>query len=79
MKQKIKPVHLNFIILRHKLNISQAEYGDKLSISKNLVAAIESGRYQPRIEIKYKSFKLGNISKQDLYVFVFDFACVISG
>jgi DNA-binding XRE family transcriptional regulator len=58
MKQKIKPVHLNFIRLRHKLNISQAEYGDKLSISKNLVVAIESGRYQPRIEIIYESFKL---------------------
>ncbi len=77
MKQKIKPVHFNFIRVRHKLKITQAEYGDKLSISKPLVGAIEYGRCQPRIEIISKSLELGNIPKQDFYDFVFDFDYVI--
>lgn len=77
MKNKIKPVHLNFIRVRHKLDITQAEYAAKLSISTPLVGAIESGRCQPRIEVISKSLELGNIPKQDLHDFVFDFNYVI--
>jgi hypothetical protein len=77
MKYNIKPVHLNFIRLRHELNITQAEYGDRLSISKPLVGAIESGRCDPRIETISKALEIGNIPKQDLHDFVFDFNYVI--
>lgn len=77
MKQKIKPVHLNFIRVRHMLNITQTEYASRLSISAPLVGAIESGRCQPRIEVISKSLELGNIPKEDLHDFVFDFNYVI--
>lgn len=77
MKQKIKPVHLNFIRVRHKLDITQAQYAERLFISTPLVGAIESGRCQPRIEVISKSLELGNIPKQDLHDFVFDFNYVI--
>jgi transcriptional regulator with XRE-family HTH domain len=73
MKYNIKPVHLNLIRLRHKLDFTQTEYGERLSISKNLVGAIESGRCQPRIETISKALEIGNIPKQDLHDFVFDF------
>lgn len=72
-KQVIKPVHLNFIRLRYNLNLSQGEYAAKLSITRALVGAIESGRCQPRIEVISKSLEIANIPKQDLHDFVFDY------
>ena len=77
MSQRIKPVHLNLIRLRHMLDITQAEFAFRLNVGKPLVGAIESGRSQPRIELIAKSLELASIPKEDLHDFVFDYNYVL--
>lgn len=77
MTQKIKPVHLNLIRLRHMLDITQEEFALKLDIGKSLLGAIECGRSQPRIELIAKSLELASIPKEHLHDFVFDYNYVL--
>lgn len=77
-KQQIKPVHLNFIRVRHRLDITQIKYVSRLAISVPLVGAIESGRCQPRIEVISRSLELGNIPKEDLHDFIYNFNYTLS-
>jgi len=77
MSQKIKPVHLNLVKLRHMLDITQEEFAIRLAVGKSLLGAIECGRSQPRIELIAKSLEVASIPKEHLHDFVFDYNYVL--
>lgn len=48
--------------LRKKLNLTQDQFAQKLSIKRSLVGAYEEGRAEPRLELLHRMASLGGIS-----------------
>jgi transcriptional regulator with XRE-family HTH domain len=48
--------------LRKKLNLTQEEFAQQLSIKRSLVGAYEEGRAEPRLELLHRMASLGGIS-----------------
>jgi transcriptional regulator with XRE-family HTH domain len=48
--------------LRKKLNLTQDQFAQKLSIKRSLVGAYEEGRAEPRLELLHRMASMGGIS-----------------
>lgn len=53
-------------ILREEYELTQAEFGAKIGVSRGHVASLESGRYKPSKQLLNKIFKEFNIDEQVL-------------
>lgn len=51
-------------ILREEYELTQAEFGEKIGVSRGHVASLESGRYKPSKQLLNKIYKEFNIDEQ---------------
>ncbi len=60
MKNKLK-------ILRAMHNLSQAELGDRLDVSRQAINAIETGKYDPSLPLAFKLSRLFNLPIEEIF------------
>lgn len=54
--------------LRKKRGITQEELADALSVSRQTVSSLESGRYNPSILLAYKIANYFNVSIEQVFI-----------
>jgi putative transcriptional regulator len=64
-----KPTHVTNRIttLRAATNMSQAELGDLIGVTRQTVNAIEGGKYSPSLEAAFKIARALNVSLDDVF------------
>ncbi|RPF56545.1 helix-turn-helix transcriptional regulator [Abyssicoccus albus] len=60
MKNKIR-------YLRKELNMSQAELGERIKVSRQTINAIENDKYDPTLSLAFKLAKEFNITVDELF------------
>jgi len=60
MKNRLK-------VLRAERNWSQAILADKVSVSRQTINAIETGKYDPSLPLAFKLAKLFNMSIEEVF------------
>lgn len=53
--------------LRAAANMSQAELGDLIGVTRQTVNAIEGGKYSPTLEAAFKIARVLNVSLADVF------------
>jgi putative transcriptional regulator len=64
-----KPTHVTNRItkLRSATNMSQAELGDLIGVTRQTVNAIERGKYSPSLEAAFKIARALNVTLDDVF------------
>ena len=60
MKNRLK-------VLRAEHNLSQAELAEKLSVSRQTINALETGKYMPSLVLAFKLALLFGMSIEDIF------------
>ena len=55
--------------LREQLQITQKELGERVSVSRQAINAIETGKFDPSIWLAYDLATLFNVSIEFLFIF----------
>jgi len=55
--------------LREELGISQKELGERVSVSRQAINAIETGKFDPSIWLAYDLAKMFGVSIEFLFIF----------
>ena len=55
--------------LREELGISQKELGERVSVSRQAINAIETGKFDPSIWLAYDLAKMFGVSIESLFIF----------
>lgn len=55
-------------VLRAELRWSQAELGERLSVSRQTVNAIENGKYDPSLPLAFKMARLFNLPIESIFI-----------
>ncbi len=54
--------------LRKKAGITQEELADKLEVSRQTIGSLESGRYNPSIQLAFKLAKFFKVTIEELFI-----------
>lgn len=54
---------------RKKMHLTQEELAQKLTVSRQTIHSIESGKYQPSIILAFKFSKLFNVSIEEIFLY----------
>lgn len=60
MKNRLK-------VLRAENNLTQADLGNKLSVSRQTINAIEKGKFDPSLPLAFKMSKLFNLPIETIF------------
>ena len=55
--------------LRKKTGITQEELADKLEVSRQTINSLESGRYNPSIQLAFRLAKFFGITIEELFIY----------
>ena len=55
--------------LRQKRNFTQEELADALAVSRQTISSLESGRYDPSIQLAFKIAKLFEMSIEEIFIY----------
>ncbi len=55
--------------LRRKSGITQEELADRLEVSRQTIGSLESGRYNPSIQLAFKLAKFFNVKIEELFIY----------
>ncbi len=55
--------------LRKKAGITQEELADKLEVSRQTIGSLESGRYNPSIQLAFKLAKFFGVTIEELFIY----------
>jgi putative transcriptional regulator len=55
--------------LRKHAGVTQEELADKLEVSRQTIGSLESGRYNPSIQLAFKLAKFFHITIEELFVY----------
>jgi putative transcriptional regulator len=55
--------------LRKKNNITQEELADKLEVSRQTIGSLESGRYNPSIQLAFKLAKFFGVTVEEIFIY----------
>ncbi|QEZ70848.1 transcriptional regulator (plasmid) [Paraclostridium bifermentans] len=55
--------------MRKTLGLTQEQLGDKLNVSRQTIISIESGRYNPSLELAFKIAYFFNSNIHDIFIF----------
>lgn len=55
--------------LRNQAGWTQAELGEKLSVSRQTVVAIEKGKYDPSLPLAFQMAQLFNLKIEELFLY----------
>ncbi len=55
--------------LREKYNLTQQDLAEKLMVSRQTINSLESGRYNPSIQLAFKVAKLFNLTIEDIFIY----------
>lgn len=55
--------------LREKYNFTQQDLAEKLMVSRQTINSLESGRYNPSIQLAFKVAKLFNLTIEDIFIY----------
>lgn len=55
--------------LRKKAGITQEELADKLEVSRQTINSLESGRYNPSIQLAFKLARFFRVTIEELFVY----------
>ena len=55
--------------LREELGLTQRELGERVSVSRQAINAIETGKFDPSIWLAYDLAKLFDVSIEHLFIF----------
>ena len=55
-------------VLRAEQRWSQAELGERLSVSRQTVNAIENGKYDPSLPLAFKMARLFNLPIESIFI-----------
>lgn len=58
----------NLRLLRAKNNLTQAELAQKLSVSRQTINAIETGKFSPTLELTFKLSDFFKLSIEEIFV-----------
>ncbi len=62
MKNRIK-------VLRAMHNMTQEELAKKVGVTRQTIIAIESGKYNPSLELAFKIARVFNASIEDIFIY----------
>ena len=62
------PVKSRLKVLRAELDWSQAQLAEALSVSRQTINAIETGKYDPSLPLAFKMAKLFECSIEDIFI-----------
>ena len=71
--KKMEEINKKITILRNEYELTQAEFGDKIGVSRGHVAALESGKYKPSIKLLNKIYREFNITDRILNLSIEDY------
>lgn len=57
----------NIKVERAKLNITQAELADRVSVSRQTINSIENGKFNPSVELALKISRVFNTSVEKIF------------
>jgi putative transcriptional regulator len=55
--------------LREQNNLTQQDLAEKVSVSRQTIISLESGRYNPSIFLAYKIAGVFNLTIEDIFLF----------
>jgi putative transcriptional regulator len=55
--------------LRKKAGITQEELADRLEVSRQTIGSLESGRYNPSIQLAFKLAKFFSVTIEDMFLY----------
>ncbi|UFJ38963.1 helix-turn-helix transcriptional regulator [Brevibacillus humidisoli] len=55
--------------LRHKCGWTQEQFSQLIGVSRQTVISIESGRYNPSLQLAYKIAKAFHLNIEDVFLF----------
>lgn len=55
--------------LRQMKKLSQEGLGELLGVSRQTVNSIETGRYNPSIQLAFKAAKIFNLTIEDIFIY----------
>jgi putative transcriptional regulator len=55
--------------LRKKAGITQEELADKLEVSRQTIGSLESGRYNPSIQLAFKLARFFKVTIEDMFLY----------
>ena len=53
--------------LRQQINMTQEELGERLNVSRQTIISIESGRYNPSLELAFKISRVFMLSIEKIF------------
>ncbi len=53
---------------RARINISQAELAEKLKVSRLTIHSIETGKFNPSVQLALRLARFFNVSVEDLFI-----------
>ena len=62
------PVKSRLKVLRAELDWSQAQLAEALSVSRQTINAIETGKYDPSLHLAFKMAQLFECSIEDIFI-----------
>ncbi len=62
------PVKSRLKVLRAELDWSQAQLAEALSVSRQTINAIETGKYDPSLPLAFKMAQLFECSIEDIFI-----------
>ncbi len=62
MKNRLK-------VYRATLNLTQEELAEKAHVTRQTIISIESGKYEPSIQLAFKLAKIFNVHIEELFVY----------
>lgn len=57
----------NIKVERAKLNLTQAELAEKVSVSRQTINSIENGKFNPSVELALKISRVFNTNVEDVF------------
>lgn len=67
------PLATNIYKIRKEFNVTQKEFGEIFSVSKERIASYESGLCMPNLKFIKLFMKIVRISPNDMYDFIYDY------
>lgn len=55
--------------LRKERHLNQAELADEMSVSRQTISSLESGRYNPSIDLAIKLARYFNVTVEELFIY----------
>lgn len=56
-------------VLRAEKNMTQEDLGKKLNVTRQTIIAIENGKYDPSLELAFKTAEFFGMPIQDIFIF----------